>query len=102
VRQTVGWLVLGVCTLFTSQQIPVWSSDRALWEQAAQVSPTAPRAAVNVAAALIREGQWALAEAWAGRAERLVRAENRAKERDVVRKILDEQWTWIDAFSSSR
>ncbi len=98
----VGWLVLWVCAVLTARQIPVWSSDLALWQHAASVSPSAPRAAVNIASAFIREGQWVRAEVWTTRAERLVRAENRTRERDVVRKILDEQWTWIDAFSGSR
>lgn len=96
---TVGWLVLGLCVVLTHLQIPVWSSDLALWHQAAYVSPLAPRAAVNLAAQYIHAGRWLEAQAWAHQAERLIRPSVRDRERDVVRKILDDQYAWIDAFS---
>lgn len=95
----IGWLVLGICVVLTARQIPVWSSDLALWTQAAQVSPFAPRPAVNLAAQHIQAWRWVEARAWAHQAERLIRVPERDRERDVVRKILDEQYAWIDAFS---
>lgn len=98
----VGWLWLGLCAVLTARQVPIWSSDLALWSQATTVSPLKPRPAVNVAAQYIQAGEWDKARWWVYRAERLIRDDRRAHERDVVRKILDEQDRWIDAFSPSR
>ena len=98
----VCWLVSVVCGALSSRQIPAWASDLELWSRAATHAPLAPRPAVNLAAQYIQRGNWVEAERWATRAERAIRAPERARERNVVRKILDEQYAWIDAFSHSR
>jgi hypothetical protein len=97
----VCWLVLGLCAVLTYRQMPAWASDLELWTRAAAVSPLAPRPMVNVAREYIARGQWPEAEVWAHRAEVAIRAPERARERAVVRRILDQQYAWIDAFSPS-
>lgn len=98
----IGWLVVGLCAVLSHRQIPIWSSDLALWTQAASVSPSAPRPLVNLAAQHIVAGRWDEARVWVNRAERAIRDDRRRHERDVVRRILDDQHAWIDAFSPSR
>lgn len=101
-RRWVGWLLVGICVLLTHRQIPAWSSDLALWEQAARAHPRAVRPAVNLAAQHLLAQRWASARWWGQHARILVRAQGRERERAVVEQILERQDAWIDAFSPSR
>lgn len=98
----VCWLVVGLLVVGSHRQIPTWASDRAVWEQAARVSPTNVRPAVNIAAQHVVAQRWEEAQWWIAHARVLVRDPKRARERDAVLQILDRQETWISAFSSLR
>jgi len=101
-RHAILWLTLALCAGLTVRQIPVWASDRAVWEQAARTHPTAVRPAVNLAAHYVLARDFEQARYWIAHARQLVRAPGRERERDAVLMILDRQELWIDAFSSSR
>ena len=57
-----AWLLLAAWT--AAGYIPVWQSDATLWTHAAAVAPLKPRPAVNVARALILQGELGRAEQW--------------------------------------
>ncbi len=52
-RWVLTLAVLILAAWRTSQAIPTWQSDPAVWQQAVRASPTQPRAFVNLAAAYI-------------------------------------------------
>jgi Tfp pilus assembly protein PilF len=57
-------LLLALALGLTVRQLPVWSSNVALWEQAASVNRVSPRPAFNLALAYQHAGQLELASAW--------------------------------------
>lgn len=95
----IGWLLVGLCAIGTYRQIPVWSSDLALWSHAAAVTPDGVRPWVNLSAQLIVSGQFEEARAAMQVARTRVMRPGHERERAVVLEILDRQETWINAFS---
>lgn len=98
-RTWIGWLIVLACAWGTHAQIPVWSSDLRLWQQAAVVSPTNPRPAVNIAAQHALAMRVEEAHFWIARARTLLAAPNRRDVRAKANAILDQQESWISAFS---
>lgn len=89
----LGLLVLaGLSAL----RVPAFQSDRALWWAA--LPSERPRVHVNVAAALMGEGEFHSGAWYAVRAVELAQAPERAYERDVVATIVRAQLRWADTF----
>lgn len=95
----IGWLIVFAWAIGSARQIPVWSSDQALWTQAAAVNPYAVRPVVNLAAQAVMAGDVTQARAWMARARQLVDDPLRARERAAVLQILARQDAWINASS---
>lgn len=65
-------LLLGVLAVLTVRQLPVWSSDLALWGAAVSFNATSPRPALNYGIALRKAGRPDEAAIW------LIRAADRS------------------------
>ena len=93
-KALLGCWLLG-CVLLSVARIPAFASDRALWWAA--LPSERPRVAVNVAAALIREGELEAGALWSVRAVELAARPASAYERDAVRQIVRYQLLYVHA-----
>lgn len=90
----LGLLVLAG---LTALRVPAFQSDRALWFSA--LPSDRPRINVNVAAALLTEGEIETGVLFSVRALELTQAPERAYERAAVETIVRAQLRWANLFS---
>ena len=95
--------VLGVwivgCVLLTMARIPAFASDRALWWAA--LPSERPRVSANVAAALMRAGDYEGGALWSVRAVELAQRPASAYERDAVRDLVMRQLNYANLFTDN-
>lgn len=89
----LGLLVLAG---LTALRVPVFQSERALWWAA--LPSERPRVHVNVAAALLMDGELETGLLFSLRALELTKPPERAYEREAVAKIVRAQLRWADTF----
>jgi len=94
-RTAIGLGLVGLLWALSLQRVPMFQSDRALWEAAVAASPLLPRPAVNLAAAYHREGRNREAVVWLVKAGELSPGAPRGVE---VRWIVRRQLLWMTAF----
>lgn len=96
IRAVAFAIVLG-CALLTGARIPAFGSDLALW--AAAYPSEAPRVSINLAAALLRDGQWDAASLASLRAWDLAQRPESDYERAAVLEIVKRQIQYRDAWA---
>ena len=84
------------CVLLSVARIPAFSSDRALW--LAALPSERPRVAINVASALIHDGNYEGGALWSVRGLELAKRPASAYEREAVTLLVQRQLNYVNLF----